>query len=132
MKKTPFKRIREKNIELRAMTQAFVDIASLLSCKPMMEDIKTSIIEALQWKGEYMMAMVDNDKLRVDMGKTIDEQVQKFTFNVGLENEKLKLEVDRLTKMVNTKDNETKIFKEKASINKKGFWDFMYKVCKLA
>lgn len=132
MKKTPFKRIREKNIELRGMDKAFQDIATVLSCKPIISDIMAAIFEAQSWRKDYVDTKIENDMLRVDMGKTVDEQVQKFTFNIGLENQKLKLEVDRLAKIINTKDNETKIYKEKSAINKKGFWDFMYKVCKLA
>lgn len=124
MKKTPTVQIRELKKQIK-------DIATVLSCKPIISDIMAAIFEAQGWRTDYVDTKIENDKLRVNMGKTIDEQVQKFTFNVGLENQKLKLEVDRLNKIINTKDNETKIYKEKATINKKGFWDFMYKVCKL-
>ena len=124
MKKTP-------TTQLRELKKHFKDIAVILSCKPVINDILAAIIEAQGWRTDFVDARLENDKLRVDMGKTIDEQVQKLTFNIGLENQKLKLEVDRLNKIINTKDTETEILKKKTSINQKGFWDFMYKVFKL-
>lgn len=124
MKKTP-------TTQLRELKKHFKDIAVILSCKPVINDILAAIIEAQGWRNDFVDARLENDKLRVDMGKYIEDEVQKSIFNIGLENQKLKLEVDRLQKIVDTKSNETEIYKNKISTNKKSFWDFMYKLFKL-
>ena len=128
MTKSPFVRIREKNQEIKTLTQHLKDIAQLLSCQPTIKDILPAIVEAQEWKGSYMTAMIENDGLRVKMEDTISNKVNEVTFNVQLENEKLKHEVERLNKILDTKSKEVQ---KKNNINQKGFWDFLYKVFKI-
>lgn len=122
--KTPTSQVRELKKQLK-------EIAALLSCRANIIEILPAIIEANNWKGSYMAAMTENDGLRVKMGESIKTKVDELTFNLQLENQKLKVEVERLTKILDTKDNETVVLKEKTKQNQKGFWDFVYKICKV-
>ncbi len=124
MKKSPTTRLREKNKDLKT-------IANLLECKPIASEILAHIIEAQSWRGKMTEALMENDTLRVNMGKTVSEQVEKITFNVQLENQKLRLEVDKLKGLLDTKDSEVSLYRQKISSGNKGFWDFMYKLFKL-
>lgn len=129
MKKSPFVRIREKNSEIKELRGKLLDISMILGCLP--DEINESLFEALSWKKSYMTAMVDNDTLRVKMGEQIQDQVDKITFNLQLENTKTKVEVEKLKKMLDTKDYEISSLRQRTQINKKGFWDFVYKVFKV-
>ena len=131
MKTSPYVRIREKNRLIEGYKSAFEDIASVLSCKPELLDIMSSLVEAQQWKGSYMTAMVENDGLMKKMGESIKDQVDKITFSTQLENNKLKLEVERLNKIIDTTNHDIQKIKQENKIPKKGFWDFMYKVFKV-
>ena len=124
MKKSPQTKLREINKDVKT-------IANLLECKPIASEILASIIEAQSWREKMTDALMENDELRVNMGKTVSEQVEKITFNVQLENQKLRLEVDKLKGLLDTKDNEVSLYKQKITSGNKGFWDFMYKLFKL-
>jgi hypothetical protein len=125
MKKSPQTKLREKNKDLKT-------IANLLGCKPIASEILASVIEAQSWREKMTEALMENDSLRVNMGKTVSEQVEKITFSTNLENEKLRLEVDKLKGLLDTKDNEVSLYKQKITSGNKGFWDFMYKLFKLS
>jgi hypothetical protein len=130
-KQSPYVRIREKNKQIKDYQDALTDIASVLSCQPILIDILPAIAETQQWKKSYMAAMSDNDSLRVKMEDTIKDQVDKLTFNTQLENSKLKVEVERQRGILDTKDRELSETKNKIRKDSKGFWDFLYKIFKL-
>lgn len=131
MKKSPFVRIREKNQEIKDLKQHLQDIASLLECHPNITEILSSIIEAQEWRGKMTDALLENDQLRVNMGTLVADQVERTTFDSQLKSQKLQLEVDRLNKIIDTKDNDIQKYQSKLSGNQKGFWDFIYKVFKI-
>lgn len=128
-KKTPYVRIREKNTQIRTLTKSISDIAGYLGCTTDFDDIVVSLVETKTWKSGWVKAEAELDDLRKKMGFMISVEVDKNTFNSKLEAEKLKVEVERLNKIVDNNCKEkavTAIIKDK-----KGFWDFLYKLFKL-
>lgn len=128
---TPFVRIREKNKEIKELYKYIQDIASLLSCQPVIPDILSSIIEALEWRNRATTAIEETELLREKMGELVGDKVDELTFNLQLSNKKLEDKVAKLEQIIDTKDKEILNLKSVNKINKKGFWDFIYKVCKI-
>jgi hypothetical protein len=129
--KTPFVRIREKNKQIKELSKNLQEIATVLSCQPIQTDIISALAEALSWRGSYGTAMAENDALRVKMQEVIKDEVGKVTFSVKLENEKLKVEVEKLRSILDTKDSDLQNLKQRITSGNKGFWDFLYKLFKL-
>jgi len=107
------------------------DLATMLNCTKDIPVILSSVKEAIGNEDKYQGALEENRQLLSSMVDRIKQEVEKKTFDVTLQNEKNKGEVDRLTKLVNDKDKELNLLKEKTDPNRKGFWDFLYKLFKV-
>lgn len=132
MKTSPFIRIREKNKEIKSLNETLFKISSLLSCIPVEVDILQSIIDLQSLQGTLTTVVQENEDLKKSIGKQIADRVEKEMFSTKLENIKLKDKVDNLQNIVDTKDSKILTQKEVIKGNKKGFWDFIYKLFSLA
>lgn len=128
---TPFVRIREKNKEIKGLRKDLQDIASVLSCQPVISEILSSILEALEWRNRATTAIEETESLREKIGEMVGDRVDELTFSLQLTNKKLEDKVEKLTIMLDTKDKEILNLKSISKINKKGFWDFLYKIFKI-
>lgn len=131
MKTSPYVRIKEKNKRINELESQLGQIEVILDCNSDFPSILDALVESLQWKGSYMAAMSENDAMRVKVGATVQEQVDKLTFKLQLENKQLQLKVDNLQKIIDTKTDDIQKTKIKIQGSQKGFWDFMYKVFKV-
>lgn len=131
MKTSPFVRIREKNLEIKSLNDTLFKISSLLSCVPVEVDILQSILDLKSLQSTLTQVVEENESLRKRMGEEIANRVEKEMFSTKLENIKLQ---DKVVNLQNTIDNkDSKILDQKQVItgNKKGFWDFLYKLFNL-
>lgn len=128
---TPFVRIREKNKEIKELRKDLQDIASVLSCQPVISEILSSILEALEWRNRATTAIEETESLREKIGEMVGDRVDELTFSLQLNNKKLEDKVAKLEQIIDTKDKEILNLKSINKINKKGFWDFLYKLFKI-
>ena len=124
--KSPFVRIREKNAQIATFKESFNVIANILGSQPVEVDIVQAIIELQSLRPSLIASTEENEDLRRNMGAQIASEAERHTFNLQLENNKLKDKVASLEKIL---DN--KVRKPMNQLNSKGFWDFIYKVFKL-
>lgn len=123
---SPFIRIREKNAKIKALQESLSVIANLVGSQPIEVDIVQAVVELQSLRPSLMASIEENEDMRRNMGATIASEVERHTFNLQLENNKLKDKVASLEKIL---DN--KVRKPMNQLNSKGFWDFIYKVFKL-
>lgn len=131
MKTSPFIRIREKNLEIKTLKETLSTISTLLNCIPVEVDILQSILDLQSLQSTLTSVIEENEGLRQSRGKEIADRVEKEMFSTKLENIKLQDKVVNLQNIVDNKDNKILDQKEVIKGNKKGFWDFLYKLCGL-
>lgn len=124
--KSPYIRIREKNLEIKSLKETITAIATILGSQPVEVDIVQAIIDLQSLRPSLTAAVEENEDIRRNMGGVIQQEVEKHTFNLQLENTKLKDKVESLEKMLDNKNERLA-----KPVNAKGFWDFIYKLFKL-
>ena len=131
MKTSPFIRIKKKNLEIKSLTETISNIAIVLKCEPTEVEIVRAIVEQRRLISSLMNMGSENESLKKNMVKMISDRVEKETFNLNLEKVKLQDKVENLQKLLDNKEYKINDQKQIISGNKKGFWDFLYKLFNL-
>jgi len=126
--KSPFIRIREKNTEIKSLKETISNVATMLSCQPIEVDIFQAVMDLKGTQSTLVEVIQENESIKKTMGEEISNRVEKELFSVKLENIKLKDKVDKLQYIIDNKDNKILEQTEVIKGNKKGFWDFLYKI----
>ena len=126
--KSPFIRIREKNTQIKSLKETISNVATMLSCQPIEVDIFQAVMDLKGTQSTLVEVIQENESIKKTMGEEISNRVEKELFSVKLENIKLKDKVDKLQYIIDNKDNKILEQTEVIKGNKKGFWDFLYKI----
>lgn len=131
MTTSPFVRIRNKNIEIKALKDTVTNVATVLKCQPTETEIIVAINEQRRLIGNLIAMEVENEKMKKEMVSMVAEKVERETFNLNLEKLKLEDKVAKLEKLLDNKEYKINDQKQIIIGNKKGFWDFVYKIFNL-
>ena len=131
MKTSPFVRIKNKNLEIKSLKEIISNIAIILKCDPNEVEIVKAIVEQRRLISSLMEMGTENETLKKDMSEMIADRVEKETFNLNLDKVKLQDKVENLQKLLDNKTYKINDQKQIISGNKKGFWDFLYKLFNL-
>ena len=126
MKTSPFIRIREKNKLIKAQELTLKTIAEFLPCQNNEASILLSI-SALKKKEKMLFTTSGElDALTTNMGEMVAKKVEENTYSLKVKNLRLETSLDKLEKIPHNE-----VIKKPVNINKKGFWDLLYKLLKI-